>query len=173
MIIIDNFIQDPQFMEEVQKEEHWETPLPYAWKPHSQEISNMWEDLANSIWGYFNFDFVSEGYEYWTNPFAVGAQEELNWHNDKDEEHWNQTGEIVTPRIGCVWYAHKETPIGGFLQIDRGEGEYERIQAVPNRLVIFDSGSYHSVSPITKESGPRWTFASNLWEKKPMDENFV
>lgn len=170
MIIVDNFITEKSFLNELRKDEYWECPLKYSWKDKESDNKNIWEVLASTIWHNAMLDFEYSGYEYWTNTFKIGNQTELDWHYDKDEAYWKNKNKIITPKIGCVWYAHTEIPDGGFLEINR-EGDLERIQPVPNRLIIFDPETPHRVVSIT--SGVRRTFASNIWIEKPLEENFV
>ena len=123
-----------------------------------------------------------EGFEHWTgilskdkvitNGAAINQGYALNHHFDKDEAHWHQTGEIVSPKLGTVYYPPMGEPQceGGYLKIyDTKEMDltapYELIAPVPNRLVIFDAGQLHAVTEITK--GKRYAIAINLWEKQP------
>ena len=155
MIIIDDFLpKDSLALQTITDDSLWETCLPYKW------ISKF---------GILPDKFA--GVEYWSNAMALGGSKtDLPWHYDKDEQLYNGgKGELKTPFIGSVYYAHKEIPDGGFLEIDR-EGDVERIQPVPNRLIIFDSATVHRVVPIT--SGLRRTFATNVWIDKPKEENF-
>ena len=129
-----------------------------------------------------------EGFEHWTgilskdkiitNGDAINAGYALNHHFDKDEAHWHETGEVVSPKIGTVYYPPMDEPQceGGYLKLyDTREMDltapYELIAPKPNRLVIFDAGKLHAVTEVTK--GKRYAIAINLWEKKPSMNEMV
>ena len=90
---------------------------------------------------------------------------------DKDEELWKQTGgkdggELVLPEIGTVYYPKDTKHEGGYLEIERANGEVERIEPKFNRLVIFDAGgSRHRVTQVS--NGVRYAIAINLWDAIP------
>jgi|TARA_R110000744_G_scaffold86535_7_gene169089 hypothetical protein len=176
MIIIDDFLpKDSLALQTITDDSLWETCLPYKWIGTEEAASDVWQQMSVHIWGEISkFGILPDkfaGVEYWSNAMALGGSKtDLPWHYDKDEQLYNGgKGELKTPFIGSVYYAHKEIPDGGFLEIDR-EGDVERIQPVPNRLIIFDSATVHRVVPIT--SGLRRTFATNVWIDKPKEENF-
>jgi hypothetical protein len=173
MIIIDNFLPQGEFLESITDESRWEKSLPYSWKDNDTRVhsKNIWEDLATIVWrDVAKIDVKYDGFEYWTNPLTAGGRDDLPWHYDKDELHYEKTGEVVTPYRGMVYYAHKELPTGGYLEVERPNGEVERIEPQPNRLIVFDPSIIHRVLPIT--SGVRRTFACNCWVNKPLEENF-
>jgi hypothetical protein len=176
MIIIDDFLpKDSLALETITDDSLWQESLPYSWLGSEEAAKDVWQQMSVHIWGEISkFGIMPEkfdGVEYWSNAMVTGgAKEDLPWHYDKDEQLYDGgNGELRTPYIGSVYYAHKEIPDGGFLEIDR-EGDAERIQPVPNRLIIFDSAKVHRVVPIT--SGLRRTFATNVWIEKPREENF-
>lgn len=176
LIVIDNFLpEDSLALETIQDNALWKKPLPYSWLGKDDVANDVWQQMCAHIWGSVaNLGAVPAdfaGVEYWSGILkARGKEKDLPWHYDKDEHLFDDgEGELKTPFIGSVYYAHKEIPDGGFLEIDR-EGDLERIQPQPNRLVIFDSASVHRVVPIT--SGHRRTFATNIWIDKPSEENF-
>ena len=173
MIIIDNFLPQGEFLESITSEERWQNALPYSWKDNDTRVhnKNIWEDLASIVWkDVAKVDVDYAGFEYWTNPLISGARDDLPWHYDKDESLYHNTGELRTPYMGMVYYAHKELPTGGYLEVERTNGEYERIEPQPNRLIVFDPSIIHRVTKIT--SGVRRTFACNVWLDKPLEENF-
>ena len=56
---------------------------------------------------------------------------------------------------------------GGYLEIERYNGEVERIEPKFNRLVIFDAGgSRHRVTQVS--NGVRYAIAINLWQTTPV-----
>lgn len=176
LIVIDNFLpEDSEALHTIQDDSLWKKPLPYSWIGTHSPAENVWEQMCAHIWGsvsaYGVLPEQFDGVEYWTQTMnARGKKRDLPWHYDKDEHLYaGGDGELKTPHIGSVYYAHKSIPDGGFLEIDR-EGDVERIQPQPNRLIIFDSATVHRVVPIT--SGLRRTFATNVWVTKPSEENF-
>ena len=179
MIIIDNFIKDPRLLAEIQSDSNWQGALPYSWFDScGSPPSNVWERVTAMIWSTVGKDFGEvpdsfDGVEYWSNIMSVGGrQQDLPWHFDKDEAHCAVTGELISPYVGSVYYAHTGLPDEGYLEMRRGDGEgdVERIQPVSNRLVIFDSAKVHRVTPVT--GGMRRCFATNIWITKPSEENF-
>lgn len=173
MIIIDNFLPQGEILESITSEDRWENSLKYSWKDNNttKHNKNIWEDLASIVWkDIAKINIKYSGFEYWTNALVAGGRDDLPWHYDKDEELYSTTGELVTPYRGMVYYAHKELPSGGYLEIERPNGEIERIEPQPNRLIVFDPSIIHRVTPIT--SGVRRTFACNVWIDKPLEGNF-
>ena len=170
MIIIDNYIPQGVLLEQIQQDTLWEDNLPYHWSNRDQEAVSIWQTIASLTWKQFFPSLEYAGYEYWSNSFRADATNKLDWHYDKDEHLYGTTQQITTPIMGMVYYAHTQLPQGGYLEIDHN-GELERIQPVPNRLIIFNPSIAHRVCPIT--TGVRRTFASNVWTTKPSGENFV
>ena len=175
MIILDNFLPDGPLKGQLSEDFNWTKSHPYRWLDSGKKPSSIWESLAYEVWnGIFaqTETVQAAGFEYWTNALTAEGRNDLDWHFDKDEhKFFGEEKILLTPYKGMVYYCHKEMPTGGFLEIERGNGEVERIEPVPNRLIIFDPSVLHRVTPIT--SGVRRTFASNLWLEKPAAENFV
>ena len=181
LLVIDNFLKDnDSLLADIQHDRFWGDTLPYHFMNKGSAPSNIWEHLATKIWQYVGDNHLKlpeqyDGIEYWNNIMSVpGRRQDLPWHFDKDEFLYDRgNGELTTPHIGSVYYAHKDLPTEGYLEIKRGELEVdvERIQPVPNRLIIFDSGTVHRVTHVTE--GMRRCFATNLWINKPCEENFV
>ena len=81
----------------------------------------------------------------------------LTTHFDKDEKLWYETGKIVTPKLGTIFYpdpCNNEIE-GGYLKVWKTHNidfnaPYELIEAKYNRLIIFDAGQLHAVTPVTK-----------------------
>jgi hypothetical protein len=172
MIIIDDFLSEGEFKDLMTADEHWQNSLRYSWhEGKATEESNHWVQFAYYVWNVtFKPPYEYDGFEYWSNALVAGDRNDLPWHFDKDEHLWSTTNKVLSPTHGLVYYCHKKMPKGGYLEIERG-GEMERIQPVPNRLIIFDPSIKHRVTPI--HDGVRRTFASNVWMKKPSEENFV
>ena len=180
LLVIDNFLdQEDNLLYDIQHDRYWLESLPYKFMDKdSDNRVDVWQKMATKIWSHVSrYGVLPEEYagvEYWNNIMSIpGNRQDLPWHFDKDEHLYNTAGELKTPYIGSVYYAHKFLPSEGYLEIKRGENmcDVERIQPVPNRLVIFDSGTVHRVTHIT--SGMRRCFATNIWIDKPCEENFV
>ena len=168
MIIIDNYLSG-ELLNKIRNDDLWEDNLPSKWLDSYSKPVDVYSLLANKIWyETVNLNTSFAGYEYWTQ---VVNNRDVPWHQDKDEHHYGLTREVKTPFIGSIYYAHSHPVEGGFLEIERGNDELERIQPVPNRLVIFDSSSFHRVAPTTK--GTRRSLLVNIWLQKPMEENFM
>jgi Rps23 Pro-64 3,4-dihydroxylase Tpa1-like proline 4-hydroxylase len=172
LVVIDNFLdmKDPLY-EEIIEDSLWDTPPKNSWIDKGETPNNVWEAVTRKVWNYASTllprDF--DGFEYWASQINKGNC--LPIHKDKDEALYTKTGQLEHPFIGSVYYCHKELPTGGFLQIERGRSrELERIQPVPNRLVLFDSSNFHSVSEV--RHGFRRHLATNIWLKKPDLDNF-
>lgn len=95
------------------------------------------------------------GCEYWyhhnTRP---------NWHVDKDENLYKQTGAVDYPMYSIVYYADVDCIGGNFLT--------DTVSVAPktNRMLIFSKATTHSVAPF---SGTRLSIAVNPWSHKPME----
>ncbi len=169
MIIVDNFIQDQNFLTELRDDKYWQINTPYTWFDKNSMSDSPWLKLTRQIWLFaarFHDLGEYEGYELWSQ---VIQSRELGWHVDKDEHHWRETGNVVNPTLGSIYYAHATAVEGGFLETRNAQGA-QLIEPVPNRLVIHHPGQDHMVHKCT--SGVRRSFLTNLWPKKPSDENF-
>jgi len=179
--VFDNFLNeellneiknDPTLFEDPGIYYYWEGGW---WEQSIVQIPTIKQKLIEAIWGEncpISESFEINGFEYWTgiqsaNP-DLGHEDVLPFHYDKDEALFAQTGEIVTPVIGTVFYPGIEEFEGGDLAIytDGPDSTPEIIKAKPNRLIIFGAGDYiHEVKPITK--GTRHAIAINLWNQRP------
>lgn len=169
MIIVDNFVQDSQFLSELRDDVHWSENKSYFWFDKNSTSESPWLKLTRKIWIFAsNFHDIGEyeGYEIWSQ---VIQNRQLDWHVDKDEYLWNTHQKIVSPILGSIWYAHTLEVKGGFLETINKNGS-QLIEPVPNRLIIHDATQQHKVHMCT--SGTRKSFLSNLWRHKPHDENF-
>lgn len=168
MIIIDDFVKDSDLLASLRREADLMYGKDYYWKDRESEPFNTTEQFCELVFNnyYRNKDY--SGFEYWVNYLTPEGQSDLPWHYDKDEFHWRETGSIICPTFGMVYYLHEEVPVGGWLEIKWGE-ELERIRAVPNRLVIFDPSVFHRVSKV---ESARHTLAANVWVDKSSPENF-
>lgn len=176
--VFDNFLNeellneiknDPNFFTEPGKYYYWKG----GWWTSPADTTK--KKLIEAIWGSncpITKSFEVNGFEYWTGIQTAdsnrGHNNDLPQHYDKDEAIFAQTGEIVTPVIGTVFYPGIEEWEGGDLAIytDGVDSTPEIIKAKPNRLIIFGAGDYvHAVQPITK--GARHAIAINLWANEP------
>lgn len=167
MIVVDNFLDEVTWGK-FNDPSVWEQGNSgnYKFLRIQEKPESILEAVAIRLWNFFDPHHVnntgSVGYEYWYN--ILGRENGLGWHFDKDEKHWSETGEIVSPIFGSVLYPYHEVD-GGFLEIESGQ-EIERIAPVPNRAIFFSAGKdRHRVSPI--RDGVRKTFACNLWKEVP------
>jgi hypothetical protein len=176
MIIIDNFIKDRELLQGITSNRLWSTPCGYSWKPFGSKDLNIYEILISKVWSgniseYMDLPPEYAGIEYWINNMSnSGISNFLEPHMDKDEYLYNTKHILRTPEVGMVYYAHKTTPEGGFLEIEASKGGLQRIEPLPNRLIIFNPSIKHQVTKVTK--GTRRTIASNIWLKKPCENNF-
>ena len=162
MLVIDDFLYIEDWLQ-FNKNELWEERHRNTWFAIDKEVEYFYEHISKLIWNTWNEDHIygCKGYEYWTH--ILSESNPMPWHMDKDENHYTKTGEYIYPVMASVLYAEHKDLNGGYLEINNG-GELERIEPVPNRLVIFDGSKPHRVSLVTR--GKRRTFACNLWDKK-------
>jgi len=168
MIVVDNFL-DATTWEQFNHPSMWqeENSGNYSWLPVDAPIHNVMQAVAKRLWYHFDPHHENKGvvgYEYWYN--ILWKDNGLNWHYDKDEQHWRETGEIKIPMFGSVLYPSHDVQ-GGYLEIEHGD-EVERIEPVPNRAIFFHAGEErHRVSEI--KGGVRKTFACNIWKEVPLE----
>lgn len=170
MIVVDNFVQDGTFLGELRKDEHWASNMPYTWFDRGSLSESPWLKLTRQIWLFAaRFHDLGDysGYELWTQ---VIQNRELGWHVDKDEHHWRETGEVINPLLGSIYYAHSAPVEGGFLET-RNDAGTQIIEPVPNRLVIHHPAQSHMVHKCT--GGTRRSFLTNLWKTRPREENYM
>lgn len=183
MIIVDDFIKDELFLQELDNDTtFFDQNGKYMWwggpwtSPATTLKQRLIEEIwiKNSPWDFPRYTPITlSGFEYWTGKYSSsdiedGRNDNLNLHNDKDEPHWHKTGEVITPIMGSVYYPKSMDIDGGYLEIfSRGRDmESERIEAKHNRLIIFPAGEYlHRVSTVTR--GTRYAIAINLWDLPP------
>ena len=188
MIIIDNFIRDLDLLYSFEDDSFWQDPGIYRWGDNPvQQPTTLEEKLISYIWQEncplnINLSNIS-GFEHWTGIFKAGDRQErkdsdgnfyhLFKHCDKDEKEWENSGTILNPKIGTVFYPHRENQevLGGELKIwetkesDIESVPYELLLPKHNRLVLFDASHIHAVTMVTQ--GTRRAIAINLWESKP------
>lgn len=180
MIIIDDFLTDTDLLTKINNSEEFWAP-GYSWYDKDAPTSALRHELIHAVWDRFDKpEFV--GYEHWTGVYSGGDRREvkdydgnfyhLKRHFDKDEDLWHDTGEVVSPAVGTIFYPCQcnDDIEGGKLIIWNTKEEaiiddYELIAPKFNRLVIFDASQLHGVQMVKK--GTRKAIAINLWAKKP------
>lgn len=174
MIVIDNFLQPEVFML-LQNEKYWEKPLPLNFVAREKDnFDNVYLSIVKHGWSAASkLDPTikrsyeeRKGIELWTHLLGPNEKDNgLDWHIDKDEKLYEETGKIKTPLYGSIFYCHQEINLiddMGMLELGTPP-EIERIKPLPNRLVIFKSNTPHRVTPGT-QSSPRRSIISNLWD---------
>ena len=192
MIIIDNFIEDLDFLKLIEEDENF-CKIGYNWYPGwwEEPITTLRHQLIEKIWGENSPHPGIEvcGFEHWVGDYNESSLNEMfnrEWalklHFDKDENMWKEHKKFVTPKIGTVFYPCREIDemeggmlyywdeFGSDLTSEEGyinwpEQEPEVIKPKFNRLIIFDAGKLHGVSKIIK--GRRRAIAINLWDVAP------
>lgn len=168
MVVIDNFIKDNELLAELANSDNWKENLPSMWFSRSSDDKSMWFRLVKHIWSAIaNLQDLGdyEGFEVWSQ---VIDNRTLDWHQDKDEYLWVSQQKLVTPTWGSIYYAHSTQVEGGFLEIKTPRG-IERLEPVPNRLIIHNPANIHRVCFSGRG---RRSLLSNLWSVKPLEENF-
>jgi hypothetical protein len=124
---------------------------------------SAWHELIREIWKEHPFITDSRGFEYWGNTLGDGFQRGLDLHKDKDEALRDRTGEIISPRLGAVYYPYQPVFDGGYLEVfdDDKLDRMERFAPKFNRLIVFDPSNYHRVTPVF--GGYRFCFVVNVW----------
>lgn len=162
MKILDDFISDKTVLDIYKDDTQWTKELSRGWYRgwwHTPPTS-FWEHLVCLIWKNYPDVEKAHGFEWWTNTHANSG---LSWHQDKDEILAEETGTIITPEYGSIFYPYPHTVEGGFLEImaDDDPDKVEKILPKYNRLVMFDPSNHHRVSKVY--SGERKAFIANLW----------
>ena len=178
--VFDNFIQDDQLLKEINSNYDRIFREPGVYKYYdgwwNTPAKNTTQRIIEYAWGYgcpINQSFNIDGFEYWTGLQSAadvkdGFADDLKQHYDKDEAFWRETGEIVTPIMGSVYYPPGQRFEGGELAVytDGIESTPEIVKAKPNRFIIFKAGQdIHTVKQVTR--GIRHAIAINLWEDEP------
>ena len=178
--VFDNFIQDEILLKEIEDNysDIFKDPGNYKfWNGWwNTQANNTTKKVIQYVWGDncpISQVFSIDGFEYWTGIQTAaniddGWSDNLNLHFDKDEAWWKETGEVVSPVIGSVYYPPGQDFDGGDLAVytDGQDSTPEIVKAKPNRFIIFRAGhDLHTVKQVTR--GIRNAIAINLWEKEP------
>ncbi len=111
----------------------------------------------------------------------------VDFHLDRDNALFEETGETVSPRTGSVLYLTRS--VGGLLAVTREEAnpknlacapdehDFDLAEPTPNRFVYFDGALTHGVLDAKNEiPGARlptvrsWRvgIAINFWHRRPL-----
>lgn len=167
MLLIDDFLPEGDLKYRLSNPSLWIKNKDWQWQDIDASEVNVFEEFLSYAWKeiYWNHMDGITGWEYWTQCIEQGIQ--LNFHvddNSLDPDDLKGQPHKLS-KFGLSYYAQKEIPNGGYLMIQRDNGEVERIQPKPNRLVIFDSATPHAVSVINE--GYRSSLVSVAWDEKP------
>ncbi|MAJ23591.1 MAG: hypothetical protein CMI75_07410 [Candidatus Pelagibacter sp.] len=172
MIVIDNFL-DPGTFYLLQDPILWKKPLASDFvekdkEPHNDLIFNVikesWERVSTLDNRIRNAYLDRAGIEMWTHIISPEGNKGLDWHIDKDETLYEKKGIIETPVYGSIFYCHQDISLVddmGMLEIGIPPAS-ERIKPLPNRLIVFKSGTPHRVTNGI-ETSPRKSIVSNIW----------
>ena len=183
IVIIDDFVKeddgdDALFLSHIieHRDDVFKDPGVYKWWDGwwTSEPRNIFQWLIHYTWVRncpITKSFEISGIEYWTGIQSTDPKwnDHLVMHTDKDEKLWRETGKVVGPLIGCIYYPpFPKNFDGGNLEIfsDGIDEEPEVVKPKANRLVIFPAGEYfHRVTTVTR--GTRYAIAFNLWAGTP------
>jgi len=170
MFVQDGFCHDKGLLDRLADDAAWAALTKLNWWDGwwSCPARNVWEETVEAIWRrQQGIEGRIAGFEYWCNTFAAGETPFLGWHHDKDEVLYRETGKVVSPSTGTIFYAYPHQVVGGYLEISKDDTltDIERIEPVFNRLVIFNAAQWHRVSKVY--AGTRRAFLVNLWQNKP------
>jgi predicted 2-oxoglutarate/Fe(II)-dependent dioxygenase YbiX len=173
MVIIDDFIKDQNLLNDINKDSTFFGPNGnFMWWDGwwNSPVDTVKKRLIEYIWKDNSFLDLKGifGFEYWTGVYGPSKEhKDLPTHFDKDELLYEETGKMVSPVMGTVFYPSPIPFEGGYLEIDSKGEKTEVIQAKYNRLVIFPAGDLpHRVTPVL--SGTRHAIAINLWNQVPL-----
>lgn len=129
-------------------------PMPTAWRDYSQvSILHQLVDIARN---YFDLSSMI-GFEYWSQNQSKPG----DWHIDKDEMMFQETGVVSTPLCTIAYYPIVDIVSGGrFISKDLA------ITPKTNRLLMFDSTMEHMVEDYT---GRRVSVLIAPWDRKVKD----
>jgi hypothetical protein len=178
MIIFDDFLPNSNLRKTLTSSSLWDDltlGLPFQWADRDKNPSNPFEHLCHLVWNeVVGIKQNIDGWEYWAHYFTAQGRNQMNFHQDNDleylvtpekEDEMLKNGEIRTTKYGFIYYAHQTLPKGGYLEIKNENEEIERIEPVPNRLIIFDPSKKHRVAEV--KYGVRKSIVSNAWDPMP------
>ena len=190
MLIIDNFLTDPQAVASIDNSPFWEDKSFYwrkfdykGWETYSKSKSSVGSYIVDRLLQedqlVSTFPFYSAaGYEYWPTVLMPGmdldtsesgTKYSLAVHSDYDVVKAMETGEMSFPLFGAILYFGNSQVEGGLLRVWENETTYREVEPIHNRLVVFYSHMPHGVTEVTK--GIRKSIAINFWKDKIMVED--
>ena len=176
MIIFDDFLPDSTLKTALADDEWWrrhKNGVPITWTFKNKPIKNPIEHLCDLVWTQVaGITTILCGWEYWGHNLNAQNVTGLPFHYDTnikelvpvgEEERRISNGTAEHAYKGFIYYCHTELPEGGYLELEHKDKQIERIQSVPNRLIIFDTSLKHRVTAVT--AGVRRSIVSNAWQK--------
>lgn len=178
MIIFDDFLPNSNLRKTLTSSSLWDDltlGLPFQWADRDKNPSNPFEHLCHLVWNeVVGIKQNIDGWEYWAHYFTAQGVNHIGFHYDTDlsshvppdeEDRMVKNGECRTAKQGFIYYAHQSLPKGGYLELVRDNDEIERIEPVPNRLIVFDTSRRHRVTEV--KDGVRRSILSNAWHEIP------
>ena len=170
MIVIDDFIKDKEILDSFLDMEWWKNldegegydKIKKLNPDFSSNNLTFLEKLVKNLYINFWSNYTPNYFEYWAN--ITNEHQILDWHQDKDEKLWELENKLSLPKVGAVWYGYPHKVWGGYLEIqneDEAAPDFERIQPLYNRVVVFDITKQHRVAPVL--AGHRFGLQINLW----------
>jgi|14BtaG_2_1085337.scaffolds.fasta_scaffold34173_2 hypothetical protein len=173
MIVFDDFLPNCKLRLDLTK--FFVKTIPITWTNRNNNPSNPIEHLCQIVWNdVVNIKQDIDGWEYWAHHLTSDTVKNLDFHFDTDldckvssvkEEEMIRNNECRTADQGFIYYSHQSLPKGGYLEIKRNNNEIERIEPVPNRLIVMDVSKQHRVTDV--KGGVRKSIVSNAWSLKP------
>lgn len=145
MIIIEDDFLSPDKMRRY-AERHYALMHSNGGYHHLKQIDEL-DDIETEIleFGALFYDMSKAVCaELWSNPNIVVP----NWHIDKDEKYYHDTGKFKFPLCTLVYYAHVDEDLEGG-RIIMYEDQQLAIKPKSNRLIVFPSNVPHVVEPFT------------------------
>ena len=174
MYLRDNFLDsNSSLLKDLEDTKLWEElddiqpPQTTRWWDGTGKIDSVWKELISKIWLTDTNRISFKCFEYWVN--ITDPRNSLDWHQDKDEFEYEESGKVVCPSTSTVFYGYPHKVKGGYLEINEvgkdNHVEIERINPIYNRIVVFNPSRVHRVSKIY--SGKRYGFQVNIWDEIP------
>ena len=152
----DDYISDKKFLKELQT--HPAFGLNW-WDGITEDKEyNPFHKFITMVWPEHRW----VGFEYWVNEYPIGNH--LEWHNDKDEGEFKESGRVLSPDEGIVFWTHADELKGGNLEIRNGDNTLT-VAPKANRLIMFDTSLPHRVTEV--KAGKRRALLVNPWRYKP------
>lgn len=154
-IVIDDVLTENEveitrsFMKKIERK-------PVFWADKGEPVGFPLYKFLGIVEQYFDLSSMV-GCEYW-DAHRYDPSPDLNWHIDKDEKLYTETGEERRPLCSVVYYPHIEN-----LKDGRFLTESHLVVPKTNRMIAFSSGLLHAVERFT---GQRKSLSINPWSYK-------